>query len=114
MHSLLIRWLLNALALVATAALVPGIIVENYFSALIAALVLGLINIFIKPILLLLTLPINMFTLGLFTLVINGLMLELVSAIVKGFNITGGFGSAILGALVLSIISFVLNLVAPN
>ena len=81
---LIFRWIINALALLLVAYLVPGIAVDGIWSALLTALVLGLVNAIIRPILLVLTLPVNIVTLGLFTFVINALMIWLVSAIVKG------------------------------
>ncbi len=103
---ILVRWLLNALAVMAAAYLVPGVNVQSIWAALIAALVIGLINALIRPIILLLTLPINILTLGLFTLVINALMFWLASSIVKGFNVQG-FWPAFWGALVFWIVSWV-------
>jgi putative membrane protein len=104
----IVRWLINALALYLTALLLPGITLRGAVPTLIAAAVLGIVNALIRPVLLLLTLPINLVTLGLFTFVINALMLMLTSAVVPGFAIRG-FGSALLGAVVLSIISFLLS-----
>ncbi len=102
---LLLRWLLNALALLIVSSLVLGFQIDSFFAALIVALVLGLVNAFIRPILLLLTLPITIFTLGFFALVINALMILLVSNIVKGFTVTG-FWPAFWGAIVLWLISW--------
>ncbi|MFA6446683.1 MAG: phage holin family protein [Patescibacteria group bacterium] len=107
---ILLRWLLNALAVMAAAYLVPGVNVQSIWAALIAALVIGLINALIRPIILLLTLPINILTLGLFTLVINALMFWLASSIVKGFNVQG-FWPAFWGALVFWIVSWVTSAV---
>jgi len=104
----IVRWLLNALALYLTAALLPGLQLRGLGATLVAAAILGIVNAIIRPLLVLLTLPLNILTLGLFTFVINALMLLLTSAVVPGFVIRG-FGSAILGAIVLSIISFVLT-----
>lgn len=101
---LVFRWILNALALMAVAYLVPGIGVDSFWSALIAALVLGLVNALLRPILLILTLPVNILTLGLFTLVINGFLLWLVGTMVKGFTVDG-LVPALLGALVLWAVS---------
>lgn len=101
---LVFRWILNALALMAVAYLVPGIGVDSFWSALIAALVLGLVNALLRPILLILTLPVNILTLGLFTLVINGFLLWLVGTMVKGFTVAG-LVPALLGALVLWVAS---------
>lgn len=106
--SLIIRWLLNALTLLAIAYYLPGVAVSGFYAALIAALVLGLVNSIIRPLLVLLTLPINILTLGLFTLVINGLLFWFVSTIVKGFSVSG-FWPAFWGALILSIVSWVVS-----
>lgn len=110
MKGLLIRWLLNALALILTDKLIAGISVEGFGAALIAALVLGIVNAVIRPVVVLLTVPINFITLGLFTLVINGLMLLLVARVVEGFRVDGFF-PAVIGAVVLSLISAVLNMI---
>src|SRR5438045_2496906 len=101
---LLMRWFINALALLIISNIIPGFSISSTYTALIVVIVLGLINATIRPLLLLLTLPINILTLGLFTLVINALMILLVSSIVKGFNVEG-FVPAFWGALVLSLIS---------
>ena len=105
---LLLRWLLNALALIAVANIVPGIHVDTFYHALIAALILGLVNALVRPILILLTLPVTVLTLGVFVLVINALMILLVSTIVQGFMVAS-FSSAFLGAIVLWIISMLTN-----
>jgi len=105
---LLLRWLLNALALIAVANIVPGIHVDTFYHALIAALILGLVNALVRPILILLTLPVTILTLGVFVLVINALMILLVSTIVQGFTVTS-FSSAFLGAIVLWMISMLTN-----
>ena len=105
---LLFRWIINALALILIAYLVPGFGVETFYNALIAALVLGLVNALIRPILLILTLPVTVFTLGLFIFVINALMIWLVSTIVEGFIITG-FVPAMLAAILLWIVSMLTN-----
>jgi len=107
LHTIL-RWVVNAVLLMLIPYVVPGIEMKNFGTALVAALVLAFVNALIKPILILLTLPINLLTLGLFILVINALMFWLVSAIVKGFYISG-FWPAFLAALVFSIFSLVLN-----
>lgn len=103
--SILLRWFLSALTLFLVALLVPGFHVAGLYAAFIAALILGLINAIIRPVLLILTLPINVLTLGLFTFVINALMLLLASSIVKGFDVDG-FGPALVGALVITLISW--------
>ena len=110
---LFLRWIINALALLAVANLVPGFHVESFWTALIVALVLGLFNITIRPILLLLTLPINIVTLGVFTFILNSLMLLLASNIVKNFTIDN-FWTALVGAVVLWFISLLTNLVLEN
>lgn len=108
MLRLIIRWILFAVALLFTAWLVPGISFTNFQTALLAAFVMGLVNIFIRPIILIFTLPLNLLTLGLFTFVINALMFLLVAKIVAGFIITG-FLAALLGSIVLSVISIFIN-----
>ena len=105
---MIVRWLVNALALYITAVLLPGIQLRGIVATLVAAAILGIVNAIIRPLLLLLTLPLNVVTLGLFTFVINALMLLLTSAIVPNFRIQG-FGWALVGAVVLSIISFLLT-----
>jgi putative membrane protein len=96
---LLFRWLLNALAMLIVANVVPGFHVASFYAALVAAFVLGLVNALIRPVLLILTLPINILTLGLFTFVINALMLWIVSSIVKGFDVTGFIPAFVAGLL---------------
>ncbi len=108
---LLIRWLINAITLLIIAHVLPGFHFASFYSALITALVLGLVNVIIRPFLILLTLPINILTLGLFTLIINALMLWLVASIVKGFTIDT-FSTAVWAALILWVISFVTNLLS--
>ncbi len=107
---ILLTWLINAVAVYATATFVPDITVENIWSALLAALVLGLVNTFVRPILMLLSLPLIVATLGLFLLVINALMLLLASALLPGFEVKGFF-TAIFGAALISLVSFILGLV---
>ena len=106
--SLLLRLVLQAVAVMATAYIVPGVRVANMWSAIIAAIVIGLVNALVRPILLLLTLPVNVLTLGLFTLVINALMFWLASSVVKGFDVQS-FGAAFLGAIVCWLVSWALN-----
>lgn len=104
-----LRWSVNLLALMLAATLVSGIRVESIQMAVVAAGILGIINAVIRPVVLILTLPINILTLGLFTLVINAAMLQLVSMVVPGL-IIDGFLAAFLGAFLISIISWVLNI----
>ena len=105
---LLIRWLVNALTLLGITYYVPGIQVSSFYSALIAALVLGLVNALIRPLIILLTLPINILTLGLFTLVINAFLFWFTASIVKGFTVTS-FSSAFIGALIMSVVSWLIG-----
>lgn len=107
---ILIKFLINAFALYLTALIVPGFNLSGFWTIIIAAAVLGIINVIIRPIMLLITLPINILTLGLFTFVINALMLLLASAVVSGFFIAG-FWTAILAAIILSIISTILHMI---
>lgn len=99
----------NALALIITGYIVPGFNIDNLTTALLAAIILGIVNTFIRPILLFLTAPINLLTLGLFTFVVNALMLSLTASIVPGIKIDG-FMSSLLAAVVLSIISTALSM----
>lgn len=108
MVRLLLRWGLNALALMALPYVFSSIRMEDFWTALLVALVLGLINALVRPILLLLTLPITLLTLGLFIFVLNGLLFWLVANMVPGFSV-GGFWPAMGGALVYSVISWALN-----
>jgi putative membrane protein len=108
MVRILVGWLLNALALLAVAYLLPSIHVASFGSALIAALVLGLVNSVIRPVLVLLTLPVTLLTLGLFLLVINGLLFWAVGNMLDGF-LVGGFWSGVFGALLYSLISWALS-----
>ena len=105
---LLLAWLINAVALVAVAYLMPGISVANFATALVAALVLGLINAVVRPVLVLLTLPVTIITLGLFIFVLNGLLFWFVGSFVSGFRVDG-FWAAVFGAIVYSIISWALS-----
>jgi putative membrane protein len=105
---LLVTWLINALALLALPYLFDSIRVDGFVTALITALVLGLINSLIRPALMLLTLPINILTLGLFTFVVNGLLFWFVASFVPGFTV-GGFWPAVGGAVIYGIISWALS-----
>ena len=105
---LLIRWIVNTLALFVVANVVPGFRYDSWVSLAIAAAVLGLLNAIVRPILFVLTLPITLVTLGLFLLVLNAIMLELTAWLVPGFDIDG-FGWAMVGALVLALVSLVTN-----
>ena len=113
MGNLLIRWILNSIALWVVAYFVPHFHYRNWVSIVIAAAVLGLLNAIVRPILYFLTLPITVLTLGLFLIVLNAIMLKLTAAIVPGFAING-FGWAILGAIVLAVVSMITNAFAPS
>jgi putative membrane protein len=110
MLSILIIWLANAITLLIVSQLVPGFHIASFGTALILAIILGLLNAIIRPIILLLTLPFNILTLGLFTFIVNALMLTLASAIVKGFSIDS-FGTAVFAAILLWLISFISNVI---
>ena len=101
MMRIIVKWFIVALSLLLAAYLVPGIAVTSFYTALIVAVLLGVVNIVLKPILVVLTLPINLLTLGLFTFVINGFLFWFLSTIVKGFSVEG-FLAALLGSLVVS------------
>lgn len=110
MKNFLLTWLATAVALLITANIVPGFYVKNFIAALVAAIVIGLVNAFIRPILAILTFPITLLTLGLFTLVINALTLWLASALTPGYGFEiRGFLPALLGSIVLAIVSSVIN-----
>ena len=105
---LLLRWLVMTAAVAVAAYVVPGVALKGLFTAVMVALFLGIVNILIKPVLILITLPINILTLGLFTFVINALLVLLVSAVVKGFEVNG-FWPAILFSIVLSVVNYILS-----
>jgi putative membrane protein len=117
----LVRWLINAVALLAAAFVVPGIRLSSsgtnpgmneWVTLAIVALIFGVINAIIRPVVVLLTLPLTIVTLGLFMFVVNALMLLLTSAIARAFDLgfrVDGFGAALLGALVISVVSFILG-----
>lgn len=110
----LLRVLLNAVALFVAAWLIPGVQITGPAAAILAGLLLGLVNALVRPVLLLLTLPFTLVTLGLFIFVVNGICFALTAALVPGFRISG-FLAALLGSIVVSIVSWILNaLVADN
>ncbi|MCC5899287.1 MAG: phage holin family protein [Phormidium sp. GEM2.Bin31] len=108
MPQFIVTWLMTALALVVTAYIVPGIELDGFNAALIAAIILGLVNAVVRPLLILLTLPITIVTLGLFLLVINALSIQLVAALTSGFTVNGLWW-AIIGSIVLSFVSSILD-----
>jgi len=110
---LLLIWILNALALIAVANFVPGINVDGFTSALIAAFFLGLVNTLIRPIFLVLTLPVTVVTLGLFIFVINGLLFWFTGSILKGF-VVDSFWNGVFGAVLYSIFSWALSTAAAQ
>jgi putative membrane protein len=103
MPAFMLRWGATALAIGVAAHVLPGIQVDGVWAALVAALLLGLVNVTLRPILLLLTLPLTVVTLGLFALVVNGAMLALVASVVKGVHVAG-LWSAVLAAAVISLV----------
>jgi putative membrane protein len=105
---LILVWLINTAALIAVAYLMPSISVSSFTTALVAALVLGLVNAVIRPILVILTLPVTILTLGLFIFVINGLLFWLVGSFIEGFHVAG-FWAGVVGAIVYSLISWALS-----
>jgi|SRR3989344_1590386 len=106
--TILFNWIISALAVIAAAYLLPGVHVANFTTALVVALVLGIINAVVKPILLILTFPITLLTLGLFTFVINAVVILLASSIVSGFTVDG-FWWALLYSIVLSLVNSFLH-----
>ena len=104
MIRILVHWLVNAAALLLVAYLYPGVHVESLPAALAAALVLGLVNVLIRPLIVILTLPVTILTLGLFLFVINALLFWLVAEVVHGFTVAG-FGAALLGSILFSVIT---------
>lgn len=105
---LIVRWLLLAVALIVVSQLYAGVFVASFGSAMIAALVLGLLNTLLRPILVLLTLPVTVITLGLFLFVINALMFYFAASMLKGFGVTG-FGAALIGSLLYSVCGVVID-----
>jgi len=105
---LLIKWVVLALSIMFVGWIIPGISISSFFTALIAGIVIALVNVFIKPILIFLTLPINILTLGIFILVINAILFMFVAYIVPGVEVDG-FWSAFWGAIVLSILSIAIS-----
>ena len=108
MRGVLLRWLVLTAAVLTASWLLDGIRVNGIFPAILAAALLGILNAVLRPLLILLTLPLNILTLGLFTFVINALMLMIVSAIIPGFDVRG-FWTAVFGALIIGAASWLLN-----
>lgn len=110
MTQLILKWVLNSLALFLVTKIVDGIYIGRFQDLLLASLAIGFMNAFLRPIVILLTLPATLLTMGLFTLVINGVMFYLAAHIFNGFKVAS-FSTAFLAALLFSIISFILNIV---
>ena len=108
MKGTFLRWLILTVAIIVTSYLLDGIRISGFSSALFAAAILGILNAFFRPILLILTLPINILTLGIFTFVINAIMLMMVSGVISGFEVSG-FWSAVFGSLLISLVSSILT-----
>ncbi|PIR78167.1 MAG: hypothetical protein COU28_03190 [Candidatus Magasanikbacteria bacterium CG10_big_fil_rev_8_21_14_0_10_36_16] len=106
---IIIRWFLNAVALLLIANYLPGMALGGLYSALITVLVLGLVNALIRPIIFILSLPVNILTLGMFTFVINAFLFWFVATIVKGFSVES-FGTAFFASILFSILSFAINI----
>ncbi|MDD4412325.1 MAG: phage holin family protein [Patescibacteria group bacterium] len=105
---LIIRWIISALTIVLATYIVPGVFIASFWSALWVAALLGFVNVTIKPLLIILTLPLNILTLGLFALVINAFMIMLISGLAKGFSVDG-FWQALIFGVVLAILNFVFS-----
>lgn len=110
---ILLSLLLSGVAVLISAYVIPGVTVDGLFAAIVVAVVLGIVNALIRPVLALLTLPINILTLGLFSLVLSALMVMLTDAILPGFTVNG-FGAAILFAIVLALVNGALGVIAPK
>jgi putative membrane protein len=108
MPAFLFRWMATALAIGVVAEILPGVQVDGPWAVIVAALLLGLANATLRPVLILLTLPLSLVTFGLFALVINGAMLTLVASVVKGIHVAG-FGSAVLGGALISLVGSLLS-----
>lgn len=107
---LLLKWLIMAVSIVIAAYFIPGVRVGSFLSAVWVALFLGVVNVLVRPVLIFITLPINVLTLGLFTFVINAALILLASSVIKGFEVSG-FWWAVLYSIVLSIVNYLINLI---
>ncbi len=113
MRAFLLHLVLTAIALLVVANVVSGVHVGGFLPALIGALILGVVNAFVRPIMIILTLPLTVVTLGLFLFVVNALMFWLAAALVPGFQI-GGFGAALLGSLLLTVLNLLIDRLGPK
>ena len=109
MINLLLKWVVTALSLMLVSSFLPGFVIASFYTALILAVVLGVLNLIVKPVLFVLTLPINFLTLGLFTLVINGGLIWFANTFVKGFETD--FVTAVFAAVILWVISWITNII---
>ena len=107
---LIIKWLLSAAALLAVAYLYSGVVVTSFIGALVAAAVLGALNMVVRPLLVLLTLPVTIVTLGLFLFIVNALMFWAAASLVSGLSVTG-FGAALIGSLIYSALQLAIDFV---
>ncbi len=108
MKGIVIRWLILTAAIMFASYILDGIQVKGFFTALFAAAILGILNAFFRPILIILTLPINILSLGLFTFIINAMLLKMASGVISGFQVYG-FWSAVFGSLLISAVSWALS-----
>ena len=109
----LLKWLISSLAIMLIGWLIPGVGIASWWTALWLVVLLGLINVTLKPLLIVLTLPINLLTLGLFTFVINAVLIMFASSIVKGFSISG-FLTALVFSLILSLFNYIISILFRN
>ena len=109
----LVHWFLSALAVMVTAYLLPGIVVQSFFVALVVAVMLGLLNTFIRPLLVLIAFPLEIITLGLFTVVINAALVLLTARFVAGFSVSS-FWTALFFSIILSLVNAILHLFEPS
>ena len=113
MKGLIVRWLILTIAILCAAYFIQGISVSSFAAAFFAAAVLGILNALFRPVLILLTLPINILTLGLFTFIINAVLLKMTASIIPGFDLHG-FWPAVFGALVISIVNWLLHVLIAD
>src|SRR5512144_1828984 len=113
MQQFLIKWIVNSTALLIVAHVVSGVTLDNWLTVFVAALVLGFLNAFLRPVLIFLTLPVSVLSLGLFTLFINAFLFYLAAHLVRGFHVTG-YWQAFVAAFVFSVVSFLLNMVLAS
>jgi len=108
MRGIIVRWIMLTAAITFASYIIEGIHIRGFFNALFAAAMLGVLNAFFRPILIIITLPVNILTLGLFTFVINAMLLKMASGIIPGFEVYG-FWSAVFGSLIISAVSWLLS-----